>query len=441
MVDTPGFEPPKLNPKKSPTASILTSLAFACSSIAIAWLAATGSSTHGPMLWVAPAAFALLAIMFMLMAGMTSLRKSAAAIDEKAAAINAKAAAINENAVAIRERMQPTDPGFHMGCRVGRRRLECGILKVASKGRLVPESVPLSQAEVSLWADDKLEAQLSEGALFSHASLGSFQQQANLYSELIAPMKKLFISARQKNVTINSIGIAVPGGVYPDSGHFDGLVVGSPFHPGEDITGEVARRLVQQVDADVLREVLQTSDPKAMRALIHLDNDARCATRWHLVENPTWQNMACVFAGSGVGSGLVFGQEVFYGNRFRAGEIGHVNLNPGSLFLLDRTGDKALQPRHCSCGKDGYHFESLAGIGGLGHLAEVIDKDHFNQLYDTYRADPGQRKQIDAEAIDTDDAKGLIILRALAYAGSRIRYSPLSEGRAKDSSTSFKTTS
>jgi predicted NBD/HSP70 family sugar kinase len=152
-----------------------------------------------------------------------------------------------------------------------------------------------------------------------------------------------------------------------------------------------------------------------MQALIHLDNDARCATRWHLVENPTWQNMACVFAGSGVGAGLVFGQEVFYGNRFRAGEIGHVNLNPGSLFLLDRTGDKALQPRRCSCGKEGYHFESLAGIGGLGHLAEVIDKDHLDQICSAYMADPDQRKQIEAEAIDDDDARGMITLRALAY--------------------------
>jgi predicted NBD/HSP70 family sugar kinase len=304
-----------------------------------------------------------------------------------------------------------------MGCRVGRRRLECGILEVMPQtDNLIPEGLRLREAEVNLWADDQIKAQLSKGALFSHASLGRFQQD-DLYSELIKCMNELFRSAHRKSKHIASIGIAVPGGVYPDQGHFDGLVVGGPFNPGEDITGEVARRLVQQVDHDVLTDVLGTRDPKAMRDLIHLDNDARCATRWYLVENPTWQNMACVFAGTGVGSGLVFGHEVFYGNRFRAGEIGHVNLNPGSLFLLDRTGDRALQPRHCSCGIEGYHFESLAGIGGLGHLAEVINGKNLAELYNTYMADPDRRKQIEAETLGDDDAKGMITLRALAYVG------------------------
>ncbi len=37
--------------------------------------------------------------------------------------------------------------------------------------------------------------------------------------------------------------------------------------------------------------------------------------------------------GSGV-LGLVFDREVFYGSRFRAGEIGHVNLNPGPQCTL-----------------------------------------------------------------------------------------------------------
>lgn len=406
-----GLKAPKFDPDKlSRAASALVSLALACIVFAIAWLAVASRSTHGLMLWLAPSAFAFLAVIFMLMAGITSIRGDAAAIKKDAADIK-------KDAAALRKRIQPVDPGFHMGCRVGRRRLECGILKVTPQDpHLIAEGLPVSQAEFSLWADRELAAQLSEGALFSQASLGRFHQ-ATLYSELTLSMKKLFMSAHRKSVRINSIGIAVPGGVYPDVGRFDGLVEGAPFHPDEDITGKVAERLVQEVDADVLQEVLGASDPEAMRARIHLDNDARCATRWQLVGNPTWQNMACIFAGSGLGSGLAFGQEVFYGNRFRAGEIGHVNLNPGSLFLLDRNGDKALQPRHCSCAKEGYHFESLVSIGGLGHLAEVIDKDHFKQIYNTYMTDPGQRKQIEAEKVDDDDAKGMITLRALAYVG------------------------
>jgi len=439
MVDM--LKAPKPDLKKlSPTAGALTSLALVCGFFAVAWLSVAGHSTRGTMLWVAPTAFAFLAFMFMLMAGITSLKKNAAAVTQSAAAVTQSAAAVTESAAAVtesasaikenaavitenasllRERIQPVDPGFHIGCRIGRRHLECGILKVTPQNtRLTSEGLPLSQAEVSYWTDGEITGRLSEGALYSGASLGRLQQ-SNLYGEVIAHMGKLFKSAYQKKVQINSIGIAVPGGVHPHLGHFDGLVEGGPFVADEDITGKVATRLVQEIGVTILDDVLGTSNPEAMRARIHLDNDARCATRWLLVENPTWQNMACVFAGSGVGSGLVFGREVFYGNRFRAGEIGHVNLNPGTLFLLDEMSGMALQPRYCSCGKEGYHFESLASIGGLGHLAQVINESNLRQICEMYMADPEQRRQIEAEAIDDEDANGRVILRALAHVGEQ----------------------
>jgi predicted NBD/HSP70 family sugar kinase len=389
----------------SPTARTLTGLALVSGFFAIAWLAVTAPSTHGTVLWVAPTAFALLAAMFVLMAALTSLKENAAVVRKNTAVIRE-----------IVKQIQPVHSGFYMGCRIGRRRLECGIIEVMPQDtRLTSDGLSLSQDEVRYWTDGEID-ELSEGALVSHSSLGRFKQ-ANLYRELVASMGKLFTSAYKKNVRINSIGIAVPGGVYPDAGRFDGLVEGGPFLAGEDITQKVAKHLVREVGVEVLEEVLGTSNPEAMRAKIHLDNDARCAARWLLVENPTWKNIACVFAGSGVGSGLAFAREVFYGNRFRAGEIGHVNLNPGSLFLLDKTSGQVLQPRHCSCGKEGYHFESLVGIGGLGHLAQVIYKGKLTQICDTYMADPDQCKQLQAWSIDDDDANGRVILYALAYVG------------------------
>jgi predicted NBD/HSP70 family sugar kinase len=439
MLDVPQ-ELKKDFKKLPPTARALTALALICVTFAITWISATGPYMRGTMLWVPPTAFAFLAVMFMLTAAVLSLGnkvevigkhaevigKHAETIGEDAETIGEHAETIGEDveviestAAAIARQIEPAPPGIHMGCRIGRRRLECGILEVTPQNNRLPsEGLPLSQAEVTHWAGGEIRGQLSNGALLSHASHGRFQQ-ADLYSELAAAMGKLFTRAHQKNVCIASIGISVPGGVYPDRGVFDGLVEGGPFQAGEDITQKVAMSLVQEVDAEVLNQVLGASDPEAMRAKIHLDNDARCAARWLLVENPSSQNMACVFAGSGVGAGLAFGREVFYGNHFRAGEIGHVNLNPGSLFLLDSTSGMALQPRHCSCGKEGYHFESLVGIGGLGHLAQVIDKSKLTQICDTYKADPDQGKQVEVESIDEDDANGIITLRALAYVGQR----------------------
>jgi predicted NBD/HSP70 family sugar kinase len=300
-------------------------------------------------------------------------------------------------------------PALHLGCRIGRRRLECGVLEV-----MEPTSgVPTSQDDVRHW-NVTLEGPRLDGALLTQADQGLFKRD-DLYDKLIASIAAFFQAAQSKGVPIASIGLAIPGGVYPDRGTFDLPVEAVPFRAGEDITWEVATGLVEQLGTQTLDQVFGTSDPHAMRAKIHLDNDARCAARWLLVEyGPSWKDFVCIFAGSGLGSGLVFNREVFYGHHFRAGEVGHVNLNLSSELLLEGTGGKSLKARDCSCGKLGYHFESLVSIGGLGHLAEVFDKDKLTQIRDAYTADPSRSEDLASSSTDDADADGMVVLRALA---------------------------
>ena len=304
-------------------------------------------------------------------------------------------------------------PGFHVGCRIGRRRLECGVLEVTEE----TTGVPTSLASVKPWSDGAARnGRLSDGALRSEADHGLFEQR-DLYAKLAASIAESFRAVEGTGQRIASIGIAIPGGVYPDRGTFDGKVDGVPFGVGEDITDRVAESLLETLGGPTLDRVFGTSDPGAMRGQIHLDNDARCAARWLLAEmGPSWEDFVCIFAGSGLGSGLVFDREIFYGNRFRAGEVGHVNLNLGSRLLLadPEVEGKSLEARHCSCGKDGYHFETLVGIGGLGHLAQVIDGDKLNRIRDAYNTNRTRYEQLKTARIDDDAADGMIVLRSLA---------------------------
>jgi predicted NBD/HSP70 family sugar kinase len=385
-----------LNPLK-PTARAFATLAFVSLILASSWVAVAvwGHLAGGPVLWVPPTAFAVLAGMFMLTAGFYSLRRDVGDIKDRLEFIH--------------ERIPPA---FHIGCRIGRRRLECGVLEV------VPwtTDLPSKPAEVRRLSDSA-QGQLSEGALLRHADHGLFKRD-DLYKILVTTIAEMFRITREKGrekARIASIGIAVPGAVHPDRGTFEGVVGNVPFRNGEDITGKVATGLLQQVDPKDLDEIFGTSDLEVMRDRIHLDNDVRCAARWLLVQNDkSWRDIGCIFAGSGVGAGLVIDRKVFYGNRFRAGEIGHVNLNAGSKFLLSGMKGRSLQPRKCSCGIEGYHFESLISIGGLGHLANVIDNGKLAQIRDAYKADLKRREQIETSSIDDADADGIIVLRALA---------------------------
>ncbi|MFJ5309769.1 ROK family protein [Streptomyces sp. NPDC088350] len=122
------------------------------------------------------------------------------------------------------------------------------------------------------------------------------------------------------------------------------------------------------------------------------------------------------FAGTGVGSGLVFDRRISYGATFRAGEVGHVELNMGDILEL---GGLTLQPRRCSCGKHGYHFESLIGIGGLGHLAGVLDRDTLTAVMAAYRADGRHEDVVGRLSGDPEKIAGMILLHVLRALGDR----------------------
>lgn len=67
-----------------------------------------------------------------------------------------------------------------------------------------------------------------------------------------------------------------------------------------------------------------------------VDNDGRVALygeKW-VGAVKEYKNVAAIILGTGVGGGLLINGEIYYGNGYRAGEIGHSILHPGGVLCL-----------------------------------------------------------------------------------------------------------
>jgi predicted NBD/HSP70 family sugar kinase len=349
--------------------------------LAIAWLAAASQVTEGTVAWAGALAFITIALIALSVAVVVTLSANQEVLVEV------------EKKLKLHDRMPPD---HHIGCRVGRRRLECGLLHVTESTAELPEA---SQVIVHDSED-----------VFLKEAVRERYSRGEVYDALCDALQQQVERAATHNLNVASIGIAIPGGVVPQNGHFDRAVGGFPFEAGEFVSQTISDALVKRCGMPTLQRVFSVEDPESLMQIIHLDNDARCAARWLITEQgPRWTDFVCLFAGTGVGSGLVFDRHVFYGAKFRAGEVGHVDLNMGDKLML---GEMALQPRLCSCGKKGYHFESLVGLGGLGHLAKVLDNGSLEAIERAYMTDPQRASGLRAVR-GSEEFSGMILLEVL----------------------------
>lgn len=298
-----------------------------------------------------------------------------------------------------------TPPSYDIGCRIGRRSIECGILQVE-----VPTTGLPSSGEVHV--ADEISPVLS--AESQGHQLWAVEKEGFL-AEFHGAVAKLARAAANKGVQIRTIGVAVPGAARVEEGRFrfSTPVEGVAFEAGEPIAQNLAEHLCRGVGPDTIEQVFGASDRRRLEQQIHLDNDVRCASRWLATAHagdPLWRDFCCVFVGSGVGSGLVLGGNVYYGSHQRAGEVGHVTLHLEKQLRVDGI---ELRPRLCSCGKRAFHFETLAGVGGLGHLGCAIDESKLAELRATLNPSTASQALSSSEwSIDAYDEAGFDILRA-----------------------------
>lgn len=113
-----------------------------------------------------------------------------------------------------------------------------------------------------------------------------------------------------------------------------------------------------------------------------LENDVHLITlaEWKWGAGRGYQNLICMTLGTGVGAGLILNNELYRGEGFVAGELGHMPLN--------ETGPK------CNCGGHGC-FERYVGNTVLFKKAEKIFRKKGMVTQDVFRlASRGNKKAV-----------------------------------------------
>lgn len=138
---------------------------------------------------------------------------------------------------------------------------------------------------------------------------------------------------------LRGIGIAAPGQVNLPVGVLE-------FGPGLGIKNAPLKHHLEEV----------------FKVPVRVDNDARCATRCELYfgAGRRTRNFACIFIGTGVGSGIVIDGSIYYGENFCAGEIGHSTLD--------------IEGPLCNCGRRGCLEVYVNGPAIVRRAAEIAEQ-------------------------------------------------------------------
>lgn len=128
-----------------------------------------------------------------------------------------------------------------------------------------------------------------------------------LIDALVAAIRALIRENGKTIKDIAGIGIGLPGLIDVSKGN----VIFMPNVPGwKNIP---------------LRRIIQTQ----LKLPVFIDNDVNLVAlgEWKLGAGKGYKNLVCITLGTGVGGGLVLNGELYRGEGFVAGEIGHIPLN------------------------------------------------------------------------------------------------------------------
>ncbi|CAM2067441.1 ROK family protein [Sulfidibacter corallicola] len=108
---------------------------------------------------------------------------------------------------------------------------------------------------------------------------------------------------------------------------------------------------------------------------VYIANDAQLAALAQYLFSPdkeSIKNLILVKVGRGIGSGIIFGGEIFFGDGFSAGEIGHVVVDPNGKL--------------CTCGHNGC-LETMASTRALSEqMTQIAMANPSSKLHDKARA-------------------------------------------------------
>ncbi|MGE5560334.1 MAG: ROK family protein [Chloroflexota bacterium] len=199
---------------------------------------------------------------------------------------------------------------IYLGLDIGGTNLVAGAVQRAEDGALAPATALLSLEKAPTLAAEGPDAVIARSAALLRQALAKTGCRPE---ELVA------------------VGVGMPGPL--DVGR--GVVVYAPNFPGWQNVPLVAR----------LRA--------AMGVPVHMENDARMVTygEFRFGAGRGFQNLIGITLGTGIGSGLIIGGELYVGALSgTAGEIGHMTIEPDGL--------------RCGCGNQGC-LETLAAAPAI----------------------------------------------------------------------------
>ena len=154
-------------------------------------------------------------------------------------------------------------------------------------------------------------------------------------------------------------------------------------------------------------EPLKEDLRKALKLPVFVTNDVRAATwgEWLYGAGQGWDDLICLFVGTGIGGGVVSGGRIMTGCSNTAGELGHITID--------------FNGPACRCGNQGC-MEALAGGWAIARQARewvASDPSTGTFLLKLAGGRPGQiTAKVVTEAAKAGDALGLRLIDRVAQA-------------------------
>lgn len=156
---------------------------------------------------------------------------------------------------------------------------------------------------------------INTGGQLSHE--GNFPTASIDADELL---QKIIVLAQEykSKFDIKGIGISCPGVIHPFEGRALWANMNMPkgWHEA-------------QIKADIAQ---------ALNLPVVVDNDVNCAAmgeKW-LGAGKDYHTFICIAMGTGVGSGIVIQDKLYYGAHFQAGEVGYLHANKGTTRFWEK---------------------------------------------------------------------------------------------------------
>ena len=203
----------------------------------------------------------------------------------------------------------------------------------------------------------------SAGKVFARTNLSTrtfIRNKTKLINAIVLSIESLIRKNRIDKKDILGIGIGLPGLIDMERGVVN-LLVNIPGWKNVPL-----KRIIE----------------KRLHIPTFIDNDVNLMAlgEWKFGAGRGMKNLVCMTLGTGVGGGLVINNELFRGEGFSAGEIGHIPLN-----------EKGPQ---CNCGGYGCLERSIGNQHLLKEARKIFKNKNITLEEITDRANNGDRKAI-----------------------------------------------